>query len=55
MDLLHFAMGLRPFFLVLMTLIFAGIAWWAYSPRRRERLDTAARIPFTDDPLTDDR
>jgi cbb3-type cytochrome oxidase subunit 3 len=49
MDLHQLAMSLRPLLLVWMALIFVGIAWWAYSPRRRERLDACARIPLRDD------
>jgi cytochrome c oxidase cbb3-type subunit 4 len=49
MDLHELAMALRPLLLVWMTLIFVGITWWAYSPRRRERLQSCARIPFSDD------
>ncbi len=29
--------------------LFAGISYWAYSRRNRERFDEAARIPFVQD------
>ena len=50
MNWFDFAMMLRPLMLVLMTAIFAGIALWAYAPRRRARLADHAVIPLRDDP-----
>ncbi len=36
----------------LMTLVFLaffiGWAWWAYSPKHREIMEEASRMPFTD-------
>jgi cbb3-type cytochrome oxidase subunit 3 len=45
----HFAMDLRPWFLVWVTAIFVAIVFRAFSPRRRERLEDAARIPLRDE------
>ncbi len=28
---------------------FVGIAWWAYSRRRRARFEEAANLPFADE------
>ena len=35
--------------LVLMIVIFLGIAVWAYSPHARKRMDESANIPMRDD------
>ncbi len=35
--------------LVLMFIIFCGIAVWAYSPHARKRMDESAHIPMHDD------
>jgi cbb3-type cytochrome oxidase subunit 3 len=40
---------LRPFALVLMTALFAWLAWRACAPKRRLTLENAARIPLADD------
>lgn len=42
---------LRSAVTVLSFLIFIGIIWWAYSDRRRQSYDQAARIPLDDDEL----
>lgn len=34
---------------VALTLIFVGIAIWAYNGRQKSRFDEAARLPLTDD------
>jgi cbb3-type cytochrome oxidase subunit 3 len=49
MSWFHFAMGLRPWGLVAMTLLFALLAWRALAPRRRATHEDAARIPLRDD------
>ena len=40
---------LRSLFTVLSFLAFVGIVWWAYSSRRKEGYEAAARIPLEDD------
>lgn len=42
---------LRSAVTVLSFLIFIGIVWWAYSDRRRQSYEQAARIPLDDDEL----
>lgn len=42
---------LRSAVTVLSFLIFIGIIWWAYSDRRRQSYEQAARIPLDDDEL----
>jgi len=37
-------------FTAALLLIFLGIAAWAYSSRRREDFDDAARLPLREDP-----
>jgi cytochrome c oxidase cbb3-type subunit 4 len=39
---------LRSLFTVLVFGSFVGIVWWAYSARRKERFDEAARLPLED-------
>lgn len=39
----------RGFSTVLMMLAFAGICWWAFSPRRKKRFIDAANLPFEDE------
>lgn len=41
---------LRGFSSVLMLLAFAGICWWAFSPKRRKQFEEAANLPFEDEP-----
>ncbi|HQQ35342.1 MAG TPA: cbb3-type cytochrome c oxidase subunit 3 [Rugosibacter sp.] len=43
---------LRSAVTVLSFLIFIGIIWWAYSDRRRQSYEQAARIPLDDDELS---
>lgn len=40
---------LRSVITVLLFLVFIGIVWWAYSDRRKQAYDQAARIPLDDD------
>jgi len=42
---------LRSVITVLLFLVFIGIVWWAYSDRRKQAYDQAARIPLDDDGL----
>ena len=44
---------LRSLFTVLSFLAFVGIVWWAYSSRRKQSYDAAARIPLEEDPPAD--
>ncbi|MEO8037337.1 MAG: cbb3-type cytochrome c oxidase subunit 3 [Betaproteobacteria bacterium] len=32
-------------------LVFLGIVWWAWSARRKDQFDEAARLALDDDPL----
>lgn len=34
---------------VLVAIAFAGVCWWAFSPRRKKRFDDAANLPFADE------
>ncbi|MGD8174693.1 cbb3-type cytochrome oxidase subunit 3 [Marinimicrobium sp. ARAG 43.8] len=38
---------------VLVAVAFAGVCWWAFSPRRKKRFDEAANLPFADDDDSD--
>lgn len=33
----------------LLMVLFAGIVWWAFSSRQKERFDEAANLPFADE------
>lgn len=44
---------LRSILTVLMFLAFIGIVWWAFSSRRKDTYDAAARIPLEDDAPAD--
>lgn len=39
----------RSLSVVVMMAAFLGIAWWAFSPSRREKFDDAADLPFADE------
>lgn len=41
---------IRGFSSVFVLLAFAGICWWALSPKRRKQFDEAANLPFADEP-----
>jgi len=47
-KLFDLAMLARPFELLLMAAIFAGIAWRALSPQRRRQYEEDAMIPLRD-------
>ena len=40
---------LRSLFTVLSFVMFVGIVWWAFSSRRKQSYEAAARIPLQDD------
>lgn len=40
---------LRSLFTVLVIITFAGIVWWAYSAKRKDQFDAAARSVLDDD------
>lgn len=40
---------LRSIITVLMFFAFIGIVWWAFSARRKDAYEAAARIPLEDD------
>ena len=40
---------LRGWVVVMMMILFIGICWWAFSPKRRQRFDEAANLPFADE------
>jgi cytochrome c oxidase cbb3-type subunit 4 len=37
------------FVTAVLILLFVGIVFWAYGPRRRKRFDAAARMPLEED------
>lgn len=39
--------GLSTIFVML---AFAGVCWWAFSPKRKKRFEEAANLPFADEP-----
>jgi cytochrome c oxidase cbb3-type subunit 4 len=39
----------RGFATVLMMVAFAGICWWAFSPKRKDRFTDDANLPFEDE------
>ena len=34
---------------VLVMLAFAGVCWWAFSPKRKKRFENDANLPFADE------
>ena len=40
---------LRALSTVLVALAFIGICWWAFSPRRKQKFNEAAQLPFADE------
>jgi cytochrome c oxidase cbb3-type subunit IV len=34
---------------VLVTLAFIGVCYWAFAPRRKQRFEEDAKLPFADD------
>jgi cytochrome c oxidase cbb3-type subunit 4 len=45
---------LRSLYTVLAFLTFVGIVWWAYSGKRKQRFEEAARLPFADEDVPAD-
>lgn len=41
--------NLQSLSVVLVALAFAGVCWWAFSPRRKKRFEEAANLPFADE------
>ncbi|MFN7085710.1 MAG: cbb3-type cytochrome oxidase subunit 3 [Burkholderiales bacterium] len=46
---------LRSVMTVVLLAVFIGIVLWAWSGSRKPAFDAAARLPFDDEPLADDR
>ena len=40
---------LRVIFTVVTFVMFIAILWWAFSGKRKQAFDEAARLPFTDE------
>lgn len=40
---------------VLVAIAFAGVCWWAFAPKRRQRFDDAANLPFADEKNNDQK
>lgn len=40
---------LRSLATVFVAIAFAGVCWWAYSPRRKKKFEDAANLPFADE------
>ncbi len=38
---------------IVVMVTFLGIVWWAFSSKRKAAFDEAARVPFEDEPQTD--
>lgn len=34
---------------VMFAIAFFGVCWWAFAPKRRQRFDDAAQLPFADE------
>lgn len=49
MDLFSTSLGdLRGLATILCMLAFLSVVWWAYSPSRKKRFESASMIPFAD-------
>ncbi|MDP5210396.1 cbb3-type cytochrome c oxidase subunit 3 [Microbulbifer sp. 2205BS26-8] len=46
---------LREIGLVLGSLAFLAICWWAFSPKRKKRFEEDAKLPFADEAQQDDK
>ena len=46
---------IRSLVTLLAFLAFLGIVWWAYGPGRRDQFEQAARIPFDEDDLDNNK
>lgn len=43
--------GFRGAMTIIWLVVFLGVVWWAYSPRRKARFDEAARLAVDDQPI----
>lgn len=34
---------------ILVAIVFIGICWWAFSPKRKKKFEEAANLPFADE------
>lgn len=41
---------LRGISTILVAIAFAAICWWAFSPKRKQKFEEAANLPFADEP-----
>ncbi|MCA0900491.1 cbb3-type cytochrome oxidase subunit 3 [Microbulbifer agarilyticus] len=46
---------LRQIGVVLGSLAFLGVCWWAFSPKRKKRFEEDAKLPFADEQETLDK
>ncbi len=49
MDLAAIVEFLRSLWLVWLIVLFAGIVYWAFRPKNKQRFERDAQIPFKDD------
>lgn len=42
-----FLQGISTIFVMI---AFAGVCWWAFSPKRKKKFEEAANLPFADEP-----
>ncbi len=49
MDLNALAEMARPWWVVLLVVVFVGIVVWVYRPKNRKRFEDTAKIPLKDD------
>ncbi|WP_086930059.1 cbb3-type cytochrome oxidase subunit 3 [Agarilytica rhodophyticola] len=45
---------LRGMSVILVMIAFAGICWWAFSPKHRKKFNEAAQLPFADESAEDE-
>jgi len=46
---------LRQIGVVLGSIAFLAICWWAFSPKRKKRFEEDAKLPFADEQQTSDK
>ncbi len=46
---------LRQISVVLGAVAFLAVCWWAFSPKRKQRFEEDARLPFADEEQTSDK
>jgi len=44
---------LRGLSTVFVMVAFAGVCWWAFSPKRKQQFEDAANLPFADENVVD--